>query len=97
MVAWRRRLVAHDSSPHPQLGWTPNSNYGSAEAAEDDAFNGMRGDEGDIVEDTSSNEEDDEDAPDWEEAAINTIRAMLARIPHGLCRGDQVVVWFARS
>ena len=57
----------------------------------------MRGDEGDIVDDTSSNEEDDEDAPDWEEAAINTIRAMLARIPHGLCRGDQVVVWFARS
>ena len=56
----------------------------------------MHGDGNGIVDDTSSDEEGDEEAPDWEEAATTTPRPMPCRIPHDLRRGDRIVVYFSK-
>jgi hypothetical protein len=94
LVAWRRRLEAHSSFPHKEVGWEPTANYGTTEP-EDDEFVGMHGDEdAEGHEEDISDEEGEEEAPNWAGAAACALRPAPASIPADLRKGDVLVVYF---
>lgn len=94
VIAWRLQLIAREDFPHKEIGWKPNSNYGSS-AADDAKYAGMHGDElGGDDEEEDAEDTLEEAVPDWAGAATAAIRAQPAKIPDGLRKGDAIVVYF---